>query len=234
MPAPDETQDKTDGNEPEEPKQEPKAKKPSEPASEFEGKTAEEWAKTYKGLQRSFNDLKEKYDSLTSEKEKLATDLTDAKSFQGQVDTLQDTIAQVNDKLTAETSAKEKAQAGLDRATTIIKKYPGLAAWEAEGLLPQADDPDKLEELLGKFQSNLGKQVDSKLEEKISGASPEEILDGTKDDETDPINMSENSLWEKLIEIGKKKPFDQAEYDKVQAQYDAVLAKKQKKAQPAQ
>ena len=80
-------------------------------------------------------------DPLKAEHEKILKEHT----------TLKGTLAELEvtkDALTAKTQ----------RATVIMSKFPNLSAFEAEGLLPETgpdDDPAKIEEVFGKFNSKI-------------------------------------------------------------------------------
>ena len=81
------------------------------------------------------------FDPLKSEHEKLTTEHK----------TLKETLEELE-------VAKDELTAKTQRATVIMSKYPELATFEAEGLLPETgpdDDPAKLEEIFGKFAGKL-------------------------------------------------------------------------------
>lgn len=191
-----------------------------------DGKTAAQWAETYKGLQRTFNDLKETSDQQKTTIATLEGDLKAAKAFEGQVDTLQNTVDQANQKLQAETTAKGKTELELARAKLIINDFPDLAKWEADNLLPTADTPEELKARFEKFQSNLGKKVDTGVEEALSGASPESVITPTKEGDETAEGETEDSLWEQLVTISKTKPFDSLKHAETQKKYDAIVKKR--------
>jgi hypothetical protein len=98
-------------------------------------------------------------DPLKAEHEKILKEHT----------TLKGTLAELEvtkDALTAKTQ----------RASVIMGKFPNLAPFEAEGLLPETgpdDDPAKIEEIFGKFNAKI-----SGIQQQASDSTKKDFLAG--------------------------------------------------------
>lgn len=197
-----------------------------------------DWEKAYKGLQTTYNKLKETSDNtiadLTGKLEKNTADLTtfknQASQFEEQAATLQKTIEDINQKLSTEQATSKQAAENLERARLIISEFPELAKWEADGLLPAASTVEEMRDRFTKFQTNLGSQVGQKVQQKMEGATPDDISTGTSNTSNAPAE-NEQFLIDEMIKVAAKKPLDEAKYSELQGKYDALVRKKAQASQ---
>jgi len=147
-------------------------------------------------------------------------------TFQGVQDVLkglEPELAQIKEKsskleetLTAKEAEEKKKDAELEelkrskqRSQTIFKKFPLLAPFEAEGLLPEVT-ADKLEEVLGAFQLKLEavqKDASSRFIDGGSSSTPQR-----KDDKKDQSAKAHLTTANEALRTGDMKTYN-AEYD---------------------
>jgi len=180
--------------------------------------------KSYEGLQGS---LQKKDDALKAAEDQVK-ELT--KQFGGTKADL-DKIMAEKETLTTTLSEKEAALTSAktiaDRASIIMKDYPGLAAFEAKGLLPQSSpgtEPEKVKEMFKNFQDTLsaitGKAATQTAEEILTGTFPK-----TQPDSTDTADKGTNVIATRLKEMqtaalqGDTKAYDLASQAYLDAKY---------------
>lgn len=213
----------------EEPKQAPAATA-GQSASTFEGKTAEEWAKSYKGLQGAFqklqNESKADIDKLTAELSDAQTEIQSltqgGTSKDDQLTVLQTEVAKQKETINSLKSEKESADAQLQRKNLVMQDFPELAAWEAQGLLPDASGDDELREQLEKFRGTLAGQVGATVKSTIAGSSPAgsgktNVAHST----AQTIEGSEDYWWDIMVENSGPNG-DPKKFNEAQAKYDAL------------
>jgi chromosome segregation ATPase len=131
---------------------------------------ATRWQTGYAGLQKTlakkeiaFDDLSKKFDTehsaLTTLQATHTTVQTELEKLKGTVDELE--------------VGKTSVEVQLKRAKIIMKKYPHLAEWEADGQLPETPVDAKDEDIDKLFQSFSDKlAVAAKQSGKSAGGSP--------------------------------------------------------------
>lgn len=149
------------GNEPNEPpaplqsqsnqQQEPNLQKQLEEAK----KEAQRWKDGYAGLQK-------KYDPLQTQHTEVKTKLADLEALQAETNKQFDALKGTHQEVTQNVSTLEidllSARSKLARANLIMGKFPELATFEAEGLLPEtaADaDEDTIAKVFEAFTAKL-------------------------------------------------------------------------------
>jgi chromosome segregation ATPase len=185
-----------------------------------EGKTAQEWAKSYKGLQGHVNKLNGQIEGmntqvsdLTGERDTALSDIegvrTEFQQSQQSAQTLTGEVENLTNQLTEATSNAETLQTQLDRQGLIISDYPDLAAFEAKGLLPQADSPEDLAGKLDAFRETMTTQVSAELEDTLDGSTVNQDINN----KLSPDDMSEDALYAKAMSLAGD-PAKEAEYEK--------------------
>jgi len=197
------------------------------------GKTAAEWETTYKGLQGSYQKLKDESDKIIADQNLKITALTESvetltqggTSKDTQAEVLQQQIAKLTEEKVTLSGEKDKADAKIARNTLIMKDYPELAHWEAEGLLPEAEGEDAMKESFDKFRTTLTGSVGTEVKEKLKGATP---VGSGATSTTTKEGEGEESLdyvWDRMVEFAGR---DQKQYNEWQVKWDALNAKKVK------
>jgi len=133
-------------------------------------KEAERWQNGYKGLQTTIAKKDVLIDDLTKEKD----------SEHGTLEGLQKTHTELQAehektkvKLDELELGKTTAEVQLQRAKIIMKKFPHLSEWEADGQLPETPADAKEEDVVKIFQSFSDKlAAAAKISNKGAGGSP--------------------------------------------------------------
>lgn len=184
------------------------------------------WEDRFKGLQRTFDrrqkeytKLQEQYDAIL---EQVETAKQDDRAKQTELEILQKAMEESKtklDKLTGELTAQE---ARSKRATLIMSQFPDLAKFEASGLLPAAETEEDLIEKLGNFREALKTTVETNVQQKIVGASP----DDTGSTSTVPV-LSASEIYSRLTALaGRRDQASRDEYQQLLEQWDRLQNKK--------
>jgi chromosome segregation ATPase len=150
----------------------PEAKGDSRPA----GDSTVDYEKRYKGLQRTYetlqakmNKLQEQYDQLVAEAEGLRQSIRTHEGEKATLSTNLKTLETERDNLNKQISTHSLQQ---ERMKLILREYPDLANFEAQGLLPNADTLEDLKPKLDTFRSTLTGMVGDNVRNKLSGSVP--------------------------------------------------------------
>lgn len=193
-------------------------------SKEKSGTTGKDWQASYKGLQALYNKLKKSHDELeakyaavvqSSEETNLQVTNRDK-----QLEVLQTELGNLKTQIQSLEGEKAKTEGRVTRAQLIMAKYPELAEFEADGLLPSADTQEELEQAFQKFREKLLKQGVKLERQKTAGAPPDTDLSNKSQD----IDEGEDYVWEQMIASAGR---DAKEFSKWQAKYDAILAAKE-------
>lgn len=122
---------------------------------------------TYVGLQQTHE---KQVLAHKADKDALVAAQTKAQEMEAALRTLQTQYEGDRNKLTATESEKATLQQNLERTKLIMAKFPHLASFEADGLLPQAPVTE-LESILSIFSSKLGANAQAAKETHIAGAT---------------------------------------------------------------
>lgn len=179
----------------------------------------------YKGLQKTYNTLFEsnkslrtEYEGLTAESLTLKNQLealeSDQGTFKGQFDKLQGEYGKLETKL-GELESKSA------RTDLIIKDYPELLPFEAQGLLPTVEDsnPEALKAKLDAFKATMGDRITKELDEELEGAGPGNTGGGNAPE------PKRADLLGKMMRLAGN-PEKLGEYRELQKQLDELDAKK--------
>lgn len=184
-----------------------------------------DWKESYQGLQRvvsrkdkELEDLKEKYDALLEKSEdasvnerKLQTDLEAAKE---ELEKHQSEM----DNLTGQLAVHEAKAARTD---LILDEYPGLASFEAKGLLPSVDDSDEdaLRKKLAAFEEALGETIKAGVQKQVTGVGPADTGGGAP-----KPTRSKNELYAIITTLaGTRDPVEKAKYEAAKAEWDQLV-----------
>ena len=127
-----------------------------------------EWQKRFGGLQATYQKEQE---AKTNAMTELTTVRSMLESNTKTLETLNTEKTTLTTQVTEKDQALSKAQAELQRKTLIMKDYPQLIAFEANGLLPDAP----LEELptkLNLFRDSLGTIENAAKQQHNAGGTP--------------------------------------------------------------
>lgn len=201
------------------------------PPAPSAGKTVAELEAQYKGLQSSYQKMKETSDAkvadATSKLEKALADIEELKQSTTSKDSQMATLVKGADalKLQLETLKSEKStvEEQYNRSKLVMAEFPELSAFEAQGLLPKGKDEAETKQLLAKFHETLTGKIGEGVKTTMSGATPPgsgktnlSTPPGTPGDE------NKEFVWGKLMETAGK---DEKAFKEWEAKYDAILAK---------
>lgn len=176
--------------------------------------TEADWQRRHGGLQTTFQSEQKARQELQRNFDLISGDLV---SQTTQYNTL------LSDKETLATTLKEKESVlneitnDLKRKNLIMEKFPVLAPFEAQGLLPKAET-DKLEEVLSLFSQSLSMVEESARKNYMAGAVPPA-----------PPPKSETSRTAEIVLKEAQSAAiqgDQPAYQKLYTEYLALLQKK--------
>ena len=107
------------------------------------------------------------------------------------------------------------------RTDLIIKDYPELLPFEAQGLLPTVEDadPEALKGKLDAFKATMGDRITKELDEELDGAGPGNTGGGNA-----PEPKRADILGKMMKIAGNHEKV--GEYQELQAQLDELDAKK--------
>lgn len=155
----------------------PPATPPADGDSKGGSTSVVDWEKRYKGLQKTFdaltnkfNKLQEQYDQLVAESEELRQK---TKGHEAEKTALSNSLHQKETE--NDTLSKQIAAHALERERTklIMTEYPDLAQFEAKGLLPSAETVEALKPLLDEFRGTIKGMVGDNVNQKLKGSTPQ-------------------------------------------------------------
>jgi len=104
------------------------------------------------GLQQTYQKEQDAHTEAKTKLEQLRSELT---TLTGEKGSFQDTLSKLETEKTGQEIELETLRRKDKRASLIMGKFPELATFEADGLLPEAEE-DKLEETFSNFLTKLG------------------------------------------------------------------------------
>jgi hypothetical protein len=179
-----------------------------------------DWEAAYKGLQKTLATSQTQVETLKGERDTAITELTQLKTRATEFETgnadLTTQVETLTTQVTDLTGLSDNSAAALERSKLIISDYPDLATFEADGLLPTADDMDALKVKLDAFKEKVSKTVQSGVSETLSGAT---LPDGDDSDgsEDDLSKLNADQLYDRMMQTD-----DSAELSRLQNLYDAI------------
>lgn len=153
---------------------------PSAGSSVVDGKNINEWVKSYKGLQTSYlslqtklnneiADLNAKLEAANAKIEELGLG---TKGKETEMTALQARLAAQSQELATLKSDHSALESTVARKNLVMSEFPELASFEAKGLLPTAEDEEKMKAAFGTFRETLAATAGASVADFISGASP--------------------------------------------------------------
>src|SRR4030043_437509 len=174
-----------------------------------------DWEGRYKGRQRTFDKLTKDHDTLKGkyDQQQEETENIRQESFKHQRDI--DAFKQASQALETEkgnlTKELESNRAQVERTKTIMAKFPDLAPFEAQGLLPSTATIEELEVKLEAFRKAMGDTVDKSALDKLRGYTPP-----SSGNTNPPAAQSKESVYAELTRLsGRRTPEQQARYDEL-------------------
>jgi hypothetical protein len=133
-------------------------------------KEAERWQNGYKGLQTTIAKKDVLIDDLTKQKDAEHSTL---EALQATHTALQTEHEKAKNTLGELELGKNTSDVGLKRAKIIMKEFPQLAEWQADGQLPETPADAKDEDIRNLFKSFSDKlAAAAKINNKSAGGSP--------------------------------------------------------------
>ena len=181
-----------------------------------------DWEARHKGLQRTYDALRTKYDALVLSHDQLVGEMEElrqgSRRFETEKTTLQNSLAQYEkDKNELEQKLKIK-DFEKERTTLIMKEYPDLAGWEAEGLLPSALTIEELKPKLQTFQKKFDDTIGTGVKKKLQGSGPAQS--GQKEMQT---GHTSEFIYRRLSQLaGHRTPEQEVEYQALHDEWDAL------------
>jgi len=186
------------------------------------------WEAAYKTLQRNHNDLQSKLANVEGQNNNLSAQLaTRANEFsdvQTQLHAAQANIETLTSQVTGLESEKGSLSATLERSKLIMGEFPQLASFEAQGLLPQAQDVDTMRDVFTKFSATIQGIQESAVANLMEGASPEPV-GGSDAGDGKPVTMTVDQAWQKVVQLSGGS--DGAAYDAAYKEYLDLLSNEQ-------
>lgn len=148
--------------------QTPEPQPVAEQKTQPEAPKSDNWQERYAGLQRAFNSERDAKIALQSQ-------LNAVTSRSSELEKLLEEAGKSTSTLTSDLQTEKERIAALEqqvaRNKLIMEKFPHLAGFEGEGLLPSAP-PDQLETVLTKFQEKLASEHNLKTVQYQQGGIP--------------------------------------------------------------
>lgn len=180
----------------------------------------------YKGLQRKYNLLYAKWEKLQADYDTLEEKLAEAKlsedSHTSEKSKLEGSVAAKDTEIAQLKTKIDKLENSKKRQDFILKEFPELAEFEAEGLLPDANTDEEMKSKFQKFKDTLGKRVTDTTKKKFEGTGAKATNSNPKntDAEDDP-----DELWDRLSQLaGSTDPKDRREYDRLYEVYLKLIS----------
>lgn len=170
----------------------------------------ETFEKRYTGLQTSLNLEQQAHATTKTAFTELSTKAADAIKQLEQLNGQKTTWEQEQAKFQTEVEALSKAQR---RSRLIMEKFPDLAMFEINGVLPDAPD-DKLEDVLGKFAVQVESMTKKAREDYASGGTRRPSKTEVPAPEDQAIEAARSKM-NKAALSGNQKEYDLA-YDELQ------------------
>jgi len=131
----------------------------------------------YVGLQ---NKVQELTDSAVANKTKVDEAEQQLRAITTEKASLTDTIENLNNTIKEKDTSIAGVTAEAARSKLVINKFPHLASFEADGLLPTVEDPAALEAALAKFAERVG-AIETQAKEKYGAGGTGKTPGGAGD-----------------------------------------------------
>jgi len=212
MPEPTEDQDDVENAEDTTPPKKPKT-------ADIDPQTGKNWETAYKGLQRTYEKLQNRFDKQTELLETTSAELEELKQTHGKVtkdkETIDKSLADKDAEIQRLTQQVNNHSVELQRTKIIMSEFPDLVVFEGKGLLPTAATDEELKTKLTDFRDSMKGLLESEVEKKLKGVGPSPTGHKDEDQLTD-----QDAIYERMMAIaGSRDPTLKAEYDKLYAKW---------------
>jgi len=175
------------------------------------------WEKRFKGMQGAYGKLKGQYDeaelTLAEKQAELDTLAVERNSSKAKLEELAQQLEADKAEAARLKEELEKSRKDNEISKVVLKEYPELSQFWADGVIARADDPEKQVEIFDKFKSAMNIKVDSVIDDKVKGSSPVAVGTSTK--------LSANEIFNEMSVIaGSTKPEDVKRYKQLQVLWD--------------
>jgi chromosome segregation ATPase len=193
---------------------------PTPPAPTPAPAPAENYEARYKGLQRSYDTLRQKTEALEAERTQALSEAETLKQTDAQRQATLDRLQREIDAAKAEKetlSAQMSSQAiVLTRKNLILKDYPDLAQFEANGQLPEAKTEEEMKTTFTKFRETFSAAVAAAVQQKVTGAAPAPTSN------LPPASMSKEEVYARLTRLAGSRDGtkEKEEYNQLIRQWD--------------
>lgn len=222
----DEVNTKPEGNESETGEQTPATQTPpaatTKPPASQPAK-GQDWEGAYKGMQRNYDKLMKENAELQTQIAELNTTIESFKQEVKTATTEKDQIAVKHVEATEALKGLESQNAVLkaksERQQLIMNEYQDLAKFEAQGLLPEAQNDEELRAKFDAFRETLGETVQTSTDEKLKGIGPGPV------EEKAPEPLNRDQLYDRMTALGgTQDPEERRELAALQEQWYALDA----------
>lgn len=217
----DEVNTKPEGNESETGEQMPATQTPpaatTKPPASQPAK-GQDWEGAYKGMQRNYDKLMKENAELQTQIAELNTTIESFKQEVKTATTEKDQIAVKHVEATEALKGLESQNAVLkaknERQQLIMSEYQDLAKFEAQGLLPEAQNDEELRAKFDAFRSTLGETVQTNTDEKLKGIGPGKV------EEKAPEPLNRDQLYDRMTALGgTQDPEERRELENLKLQW---------------
>jgi hypothetical protein len=205
----------------------------SSQSSGNQSKETVDWKSKYQGMTKEYDRYKKQTEGeIAALKAKLVekdTELGLRTSEKVDFETKHTTASKENELLKSTLATKsteaESASKQLARMKLIAKDFPMLVKFEANDLLPQADNDEDLKVKLSAFQSSIKDIAGEKANDLLAGSS----ISGGESSNTSNDSYDEDSLWTQISQLastGLRTPEQQTKYNDLMKKWDVIQSKK--------
>ena len=194
--------------------------KPTANVSKAEAEPArgQNWESAYKGLQRKYDKLFDDHNQLQGTFDDLNATIEDLKQQVRTTATEKDQIAtkhvEATEKIQGLQAQVNNSQATIERQKLIMSEYQDLAAFEAKGLLPSAQNEEEMRSVFDSFRETLGSEVQTATDEKVKGIGP------AKTEPKEPKPLDSDQIYNRMTALaGTNDPEERREWESLSRQW---------------
>ncbi len=179
-----------------------------------------DWEASYKGLQKVVSRKEKAAQSLKAKYDKLSEQHEAQKTKSGAADTatsdLEKQLKEAKTELDDLTSERDKLNNQLSQTNLVMEKFPEIAPLAQ--YIPTADTIEDFEKNAKKFAEDVGAQIETGVDKKLEGASP----DAPPGEEGLDTENEKDKLWDELNELGRD-PEKNTEYEAKFKEWEALF-----------
>jgi len=194
------------------PEPKPKAETTGTSPSGGNAQPHEDWEKRFKGMQKAYNTLQDQHTKQATEFEEILGQVeelrAEVKNYEGEKQGLQQQISEY-DQMKADLETQIKTHSlQAERAKLIMSDFTDLAAFEAQGLLPQAETTEEMQERFEAFRQAFNTTVEKTTKNRVTGM-------GTAPSSNEPPKpRTKETVYAELTRLaGAQSPEQRQQYD---------------------